>query len=133
MVDQLRTTADQSDRLRSQTARWQVTLNDGFNDLLTDIDHDLRSRLRALTRDADEAIDASDPAESWEEFEPWLYRAAADHMVGNYTMLQARAGEVAARVAELFSIDGHEVVSQLDIPNPSEVLQAIGASADEFV
>jgi gas vesicle protein len=130
LVEQLRTAAEQSDRLRSQTARWQVTLNDGFNDLSTDIDYDLRSRLRALTRDADDAIDATDPAESWEEFEPWLYRAAADHIVGNYTMLQTRAAEVAARVAELFQIDGHEVVSQLDVPNPHEVLQTIAASAD---
>ena len=130
LVDGLRAAADQSDRLRSQAARWQVTLNDGFADLLTDVDHDLRSRLRGLTRDADEAIDATDPAESWEEFEPWLYRAAADHIVGNYTLLQTRAGEVAGRVSELFSIDGHEVASQLDIPNPAEVLQTVAASAD---
>ena len=130
LVDGLRAAADQSDRLRSQAARWQVTLNDGFADLLTDVDHDLRSRLRGLTHDADEAIDATDPAESWEEFEPWLYRAAADHIVGNYTLLQTRAGEVAGRVSELFSIDGHEVASQLDIPNPAEVLQTVAASAD---
>jgi hypothetical protein len=130
LIDQLRTAAEQSDRLRSQAARWQVTLNDGFADLLTDVDHDLRSRLRSLTRDADEAIDANDPAESWEEFEPWLYRAAADHVVANYTLLQSRAADVAGRVAELFAIDGREVASQLDIPNPSELLQTVAATAD---
>jgi gas vesicle protein len=130
LVDQLNAAAQQSDRLRSQAARWQVTLNDGFSDLLTDVDHDLRSRLRGLTREADEAIDTTDPAESWDEFEPWLYRAAADQVVGNYTLTQTRAGEVAARVSELFSIDGEQVVSQLDIPNPQEVLQTLGASAD---
>jgi hypothetical protein len=130
LVDQLRAAAEQSDRLRSQAARWQMTLNDGFADLMTDVDHDLISRLRALTREADEAIDATDPAESWEEFEPWLYRAAADHIVANYTLLQTRAAEVAARVADLFSVDGHDVASQLDIPNPAELLQTVSASAD---
>ena len=130
LVDQLRNATEQSDRLRSQAARWQVTLNDGFADLANDVDHDLRSRLRALTREADEAIDNSDPAESWEEFEPWLYRAAADNVVGNYTLLQMRAAEVAARVSELFSADGQEVAQLLDIPNPSELLQSVGASAD---
>ncbi len=37
---------------------------------------------------------------------------------------------MSARVAELFSIDGHEVAAQLDIPNPHELLQTVIASAD---
>ncbi|HEV3226151.1 MAG TPA: dynamin family protein [Acidimicrobiales bacterium] len=130
LVHQLEIATDQGDRLRSTAARWQVTLNDGFMDLLTDVDHDLRSRLRQLTKDADDALDQSDPADSWEEFEPWLYRQAADHVVANYTMMQRRAGEIAARVSELFSIDGNEIAVQLDVPNPSELLKAVEASAD---
>jgi hypothetical protein len=126
----LQIATDQGDRLRSNAARWQLTLNDGFSDLLNDVDHDLRARLRQLTKDADDALDQTDPAESWEEFEGWLYRQAADQVVGNYTMLQRRAGEIAARVAELFSIDGHEIAVQLESPNPSELLKAVEASAD---
>jgi hypothetical protein len=105
-------------------------LNDGFTDLLTDTDHDLRSRLRQLTKDADDAIDQMDPAEAWEEFEPWLYHQASDHVVANYTMLQRRAGEIAARVSELFATDGHEIAVQLDVPNPAELLKAVAASAE---
>jgi Dynamin family len=130
LVHQLEIATEQSDRLRSTAARWQVTLNDGFTDLLTDVDHDLRSRLRQLTKDADDALDQTDPAESWEEFEPWLYRQAADHVVANYTMLQRRAGEIASRVSELFSADGHDIAVQLDVPNPAELLKAVEASAD---
>jgi gas vesicle protein len=130
LVHQLQMATDQSDRLRSTASRWQMTLNDGFNDLLTDVDHDLRGRLRQLTKDADDAIDQSDPAESWEEFEPWLYRQASDQVVANYTMLQRRSGEIAERVADLFTTDGQEIVVQLDVPNPAELLKAVEASAD---
>ncbi|HEX4819213.1 MAG TPA: dynamin family protein [Acidimicrobiales bacterium] len=130
LVHQLQIATDQGDRLRSNAARWQVTLNDGFGDLLNDIDHDLRSRLRQLTRDADAAIDQCDPAESWEDFEPWLYRQAADQVVANYALLQRRAGEIAARVADLFSTDGLEIAVQLEVPDPSALLKAVEAGAD---
>ncbi len=130
LVHQLQIATEQSDRLRSTAARWQITLNDGFTDLLTDVDHDLRSRLRQLTKEADDALDQTDPAESWEEFESWLYRQAADQVVANYTMLQRRAGEIAARVSDLFATDGHEIAVQLEVPNPAELLKAVEASAD---
>ena len=130
LVHQLQIATDQGDRLRSNAARWQVTLNDGFGDLLNDIDHDLRSRLRQLTRDADVAIDQCDPAESWEDFEPWLYRQAADQVVANYALLQRRAGEIAARVSNLFSTDGLEIAVQLEVPDPSALLKAVEAGAD---
>jgi hypothetical protein len=131
LVHQLQMATEQSDRLRSTAARWQITLNDGFGDLLTDVDHDLRARLRQLTKEADDALDQTDPAESWEEFEAWLYRQAADQVVANYTMLQRRSGEIAARVSELFTNDGHEIAVQLEAPNPSELLKAVqSADAD---
>src|SRR5581483_6727351 len=104
LVAQLRSATERSDQLRSQAARWQVTLNDGFADLATDVEHDLRSRLRALTREADEAIDASDPADAWDEFEQWLYRAATDHVVANpHELLQT---VIASADVDLESGDG---------------------------
>jgi len=130
LVRQLQIATDQSDRLRSNASRWQTTLHEGFADLSTDVDHDLRARLRQLTKDADDAIDQSDPTEAWEEFEPWLYRQASDHVVSNYTMLQRRAGEIASRVAELFSTDGHDIAVQLDVLNPSELLKAVESASD---
>lgn len=130
LVHQLQIATEQGDRLRSTAARWQVTLNDGFSDLLTDVDHDLRARLRQLTKEADDALDQTDPAESWEEFEGWLYKQAADQVVANYTMTQRRAGEIAGRVSELFTNDGHEIAVQLDVPNPADLLKAVEATAD---
>ena len=127
LVLQLENAKEQADRLRSNAARWQITLNDGFTDLSTDVDHDLRNRLRQLTKDADDAVDANDPAEAWAEFEPWLERQAAEHVVANYRLLHVQAAAIAGRVSELFTTDGHEIATQLDIPNPGDVLREVNA------
>jgi hypothetical protein len=37
-------------RLKDRTARWQITLNDGVADLVADVEHDLRDRLRRISR-----------------------------------------------------------------------------------
>ena len=54
-------------------------------------------------READEAIDDGDPAEIWDEFEPWLYRRVAEDVVNSFRFLQTRAEELSERVAEHFA------------------------------
>jgi hypothetical protein len=112
-----------ADQLRSQAARWQVTLADGIGDLTSDVDHDLRGRLRQITKEADEVIDADDPADIWAEFEPWLYRRSAEDVVNNFRFLQARAEELSARVAEHFELDRAEAAYQPDMGGAGSVLR----------
>jgi replication fork clamp-binding protein CrfC len=50
-----------------QTALWQQTLNDGFTDLSTDVDHDMRARFRSLTEAIERQIDCCDPTRHWAE------------------------------------------------------------------
>src|SRR5918994_3327657 len=64
MVENLTEVKARAERLRSGVSRWQQTLSDGIQDLQADVDHDLRGRLRQVTRQADEALEASDPAET---------------------------------------------------------------------
>lgn len=104
-----------AEQLRSQAARWAVTLADGIGDLTSDVDHDLRARLRQLTKEADEVIDNDDPGELWAEFEPWLYRRSAEDVVNNFRFLQARAEELSARVAEHFALDSEEAAYHPDL------------------
>ena len=104
-----------ADQLRSQAARWQITLADGIGDLTSDVDHDLRGRLRQITKEADEVIDADDPAEIWAEFEPWLYRRSAEDVVNNFRFLQTRADELSAQVSEHFEIDSQEAAYHPDM------------------
>jgi hypothetical protein len=123
IVRQLEAAREQSERLRSQAAKWQHTLNDGFADLQSDVEHDLRARLRQFTRDADDAIDAIDPADSWDEFEGWLYRHATEQVVGNYSLLHQRTNEISARVAEHFNLDGSDLALNLAVASPSDILE----------
>jgi hypothetical protein len=119
-----------AERLRSGVSKWQQTLSDGIQDLQADVDHDLRGRLRQVTRQADEALDASDPAETWDEFQAWLYRRVAEDVVHNYAFLHARAQSLTARVAEHFGEDGEGIVVDLEVANPTEVLSGIDANTD---
>ncbi len=114
-----------AERLRSGVSKWQQTLSDGIVDLQADIEHDLRARLRSLVRQADEALDTSDPADAWDEFQAWLYRRVAADVVGNYAFLVGRAQQLTARVAEHFGEDGANLVVDLDVANPTDVLTTI--------
>ena len=130
MVDNLTEAKAKAERLKSGVSKWQQTLSDGVIDLQADIDHDLRARLRMVTRHADEALEASDPAETWDEFQAWLYRRVAEDVVHNYTFLHSRAQELTARVAEHFGEDGHGIVVDLDVANPTEVLTNVDTTTD---
>ncbi len=58
--------------LNKRASRWQVALNDGFNDLINDVEYDVRDRIRSVGRDAEQLIDESDPADTWETLTQWL-------------------------------------------------------------
>src|SRR5690606_19227680 len=71
-----------------------------------------------------------DPAETWDEFQAWLYRRVADDVVQTYASLHRRAQELAARVGEHFGEDGDEIAVDLDVANPTEALAAVDADTD---
>lgn len=118
-----------SDKLKSQSARWAVMLNDGIGDVTSDVDHDLRGRFREIIRQADEAIDEGDPAEFWDEFEPWLYRRTAEDVVYSFRVLQGRADELSAHVAELFEVDEAEVAFHPELAEGGAALRRANATA----
>ncbi|HEX6166274.1 MAG TPA: dynamin family protein [Acidimicrobiales bacterium] len=130
VVDNLTELKAKAERLKSGVSKWQQTLSDGVIDLQADVDHDLRGRLRAVTRQADEALEASDPAETWDEFQAWLYRRVAEDVVHNYTFLHTQAQDLTARVAEHFGEDGVDIVVDLDVANPTDVLTTVDANTD---
>src|SRR5690606_41664247 len=74
MVVHLTEATSNTERSKSGVSKWQQTPSDGVIEPKADVGHALRSRLRQVTRLADEAIDNSDPAETWDEFQAWLYR-----------------------------------------------------------
>ena len=109
VIAELETAKARADQLRSQSAKWQQTLNDGAQDLTTDLDHDLRIRVRTLIAESDAVLDDNEPATMWEGFEQWLHQRLAFDLSVHHQFIASRADELAARVAEHFA-DGQSQV-----------------------
>ncbi len=123
-------TKDEADELKSRSARWQTTLNDGVADLNTEVDHDLRLRFRTINQESDKALDITDPADTWAEFEPWLYRRAAQDLVANYQFLQTRSRELVDQVEEHFQRGVSALDLALDPRDATAAIEAAGVSAE---
>jgi hypothetical protein len=119
LVAELERARDRADRLRSQSAKWFQTLNDGAQDLTADLDHDLRLRVRGIIDASDQSLGESDPAKIWDEFEHWLHTRAAYDVSAHHHELAQRSDELARRVAEHFAEDESELGAQVDVPTLS--------------
>jgi replication fork clamp-binding protein CrfC len=86
-----------------QTALWQQVLNDGFTDLSTDVDHDMRARFRSLTEDIERQIDSCDPTRHWAEIGADVEEAVATAVGDNFVWAYQRAEELADDVARSFA------------------------------
>jgi hypothetical protein len=118
LLRQLEQANERAIRLRSQSARWATTLSDGNGDLISDIDHDLRSRVRDLVKETEDLIDEIDPGKAWDDFEAQMYRKTSAAVVQNFTLLRQSANDLAARVSQHFEADHSEIVSHLEIVEP---------------
>ena len=133
VVDDLTAVKAQVEALKHAAARWSQTLNDGIADLGSDIDHDLRARIRALLQDADEAIDAADPADSWSELEAWVRARTSHELVANYTQLRDRATVLSEQVAEHFRQASSSALDRFAVYHPEPLLaQTMGGKDVEL-
>jgi hypothetical protein len=105
----------QASALRDRAARWQQTLNDGIADLVSDIEYDLRDRLRAVVADAETALDDTDPAKTWEQFAPWLHQQVSAGVSTNVVWAEERTRWLAERVATHFAEDGAGVLPPVTV------------------
>ncbi|MFV1989837.1 MAG: Isoniazid-inducible protein iniA, partial [Acidimicrobiales bacterium] len=116
----------QAEQLRTAASRWQSTLGDGFADLSSNIDHDLRERVRGITTEVDAAIDDNDPEKIAAELYPWIEQRVMTEVVGNYRYLTEEAETLATRVEDHFTGDESELVAHLDIKAPMMQLHEVG-------
>ncbi|HVL84908.1 MAG TPA: dynamin family protein [Pseudonocardia sp.] len=100
-------------RLKDRSARWQITLNDGVADLVADVEHDLRERLRRITTEGETLVDAADPAAVWDQFAAWVHEQVCAAAAANFVQASERARALAARVAAHFAEDGEIVLPDL--------------------
>jgi len=99
-----------------QTALWQQVLSDGIADLTADVDHDLRTRFRAITQHAEEAIDSCDPTLHWAEIGTRVEDDVANAVGDNFVWAYQRAESLAAEVARTFVDAG---LNAVEIPELS--------------
>ncbi|GGL35080.1 GTPase [Nocardia jinanensis] len=126
VTQQLATARDQADQLRQRTATWQITLADGSAELMADIEHDLRHRLRTLVRDAEAEIMRTDPQRRWPEFGAEWEARSVEAIAENFELANYRAEELADQVSARFPAD-HRTPDLPDIrpAYPSELLEDV--------
>ena len=103
-----------SDALQ-HTALWQQVLNDGIADLTADVDHDLRSRFRAITQHTEGVIDSCDPTQHWAEIGAEVENAVATAVGDNFVWAYQRAGTLAREVARTFVEAGLDAVKMPEV------------------
>lgn len=119
-----------AEELHKKTSQWQQTLGDGIADLASDIDHDLRDRLRRVTREAEETVDEGDPGSDWAELGDWLEEQIAASVGDNFVWAHERALWLAELVAEHFAAAGAVALPDLDLGDLENVLEPVASLAD---
>ncbi|MGW9627863.1 dynamin family protein [Microbacterium sp. NPDC055521] len=110
MIAELEAAKAKADDFRGRSARWQVLLTDGIADLVADMEHDVRDRLRKVQREAERAIDEGDPGPIWDQIREWLDQRVTAAVSETFVWTDERSRWLSEEVAELFSQD------QADIP-----------------
>jgi len=130
LVEELQRAVAASNLLRAQSARWQLVLGDGIVELIAEVEHDLRHRLRGVVREAEADIMKSDPAPRWDAFDTWLQGRIAQSVQANFVLAHARANELAERVADQFAAQSVRAIPQLHLDDPSAALAEVQALED---
>ena len=111
--------------LNKRASKWQVALNDGFSDLINDVEYDVRDRIRSVGRDAEQLIDESDPADTWETMSHWLADAFAEAIADSFVWAHERCEHVAATVAESFRLESEVRLPQVPSIDTSSMLTSV--------
>lgn len=110
--------------LASTTSRWQLTLDEGVDEIRSEVEHELERGLRALVQEASAALDETDPADTWEEFQAWLEQRVGSEVADRYAGLNRRASELAGDVAARFRDTEARLSGSLDSETPIDVVEA---------
>ncbi|MEJ3746707.1 dynamin family protein [Actinomycetes bacterium KLBMP 9797] len=130
LADRLAERTRERQRLADGAASWQTVLADGIQDLGTDVDYDLRERLRTMVSRGDAMLEAGDPRDTWYDFTAWASREAAAAAVDNLFVLVQRTEELAREVAERFDLEYDSL--NLDLPGSAAALADVRAPDVRF-
>jgi hypothetical protein len=115
------------DELRRCATRWQNCLSDEVGDLMSDIEHDLRERTRAILSRTDETFESADPVRMWETFEPWLQQALREAAEASFAWLVERTEWMAQRIADQFPADAAALLPQWTPTVPEDLPERVAS------
>ena len=124
MIAELEEAKARADEFRGRSARWQVTLTDGIADLIADMEHDLRDRLRKVQREAENSIDEGDPGPIWDQITEWLDQRVAGAVSETFVWTDERSRWLSEEVAQLFS-DGESELPSIYVGDTQGVLDPV--------
>ncbi|MGO2746140.1 dynamin family protein [Microbacterium sp.] len=124
MIAELEDAKAKADEFRGRSARWQVTLTDGVTDLIADMEHDLRDRLRTVQREAEQAIEEGDPGPIWDQISEWIDQRATAAVTETFVWTDERSRWLAEEVADLFS-EGESSIPAIDVGSTDGVLDPV--------
>ncbi|HEX2062892.1 MAG TPA: dynamin family protein [Acidimicrobiales bacterium] len=129
VVAQLAAARERARQLAGPLAPWRQALEDDVADLQFRLEHRLQMGLRAVNREANSTIDASDPGSDWEEFEQWLVRRTTSEAAECHLGLSKGAAEVAQRLGERFAEAECDLAIFVDNAAPTAALEVLAPSA----
>ncbi|GAA3203973.1 dynamin family protein [Microbacterium terregens] len=124
MIAELEDAKARADEFRGRSSRWQVTLSDGVADLISDMEHDLRDRLRKVQREAEKSIDEGDPGPIWDQITEWLDQRVAAAVSETFVWTDERSRWLSEEVAELFAEGGNDL-PLIEVGNTEGVLDPV--------
>ncbi|MFD5224668.1 dynamin family protein [Microbacterium sp. NPDC058342] len=124
MIAELEEAKSRADEFRGRSARWQVTLTDGIADLVADMEHDVRDRLRKVQREAERAIEEGDPGPIWDQIREWLDQRVTAAVTETFVWTDERSRWLSEEVAELFS-QGESEIPAVDVSDIRGVLEPV--------
>ncbi|MGP6170838.1 dynamin family protein [Microbacterium sp. A204] len=124
MIAELEEAKAKADEFRGRSAHWQVTLTDGISDLIADMEHDLRDRLRTVQREAERAIDEGDPGPIWDQISEWIDQRATSAVTETFVWTDERSRWLSEEVADLFS-EGESAIPAIDVGSTEGVLDPV--------
>jgi hypothetical protein len=116
------------DRCQQLSASWQIALGDGATELMSQIDFDLRDRLREVLEEAEEQITKSNPTGDWKRFNEAVHSSAVESVHTTFELANKRsrwlAGQVAAKLAG--NANGAGVaLPDVSLPYPEDALRRV--------
>jgi GTPase SAR1 family protein len=118
------------EQFRATNARWQQRLVEGMQDVANDVDFDLRTRMRQVSRLADGRID-SDAAGNDLMYETWLHKVTIEEVIGHYESIVDRTAALADEIGDRFATFDRNAGFRVERAAPVELLDAVQVSRDQ--